>query len=340
MKLNCSFEKTAETGLTDFFSPALQRLEPLVSVTISTYNHHDWISQAISGVMAQKCSFPFEIIVSDDGSSDGTAEICKTYQQRYPDRIRLITSDKNRGSKANLYRLRKRVRGKLHAICEGDDFWVDPMKLKLQVMALIENPDCSIVFGRTENISLIDEKNIKTASHLPNEKTEYSILPPDVFLSRYKGHTSSILFRTITKLPDWYWNPSAFGDIWIHLLCMEKGNAIFFDRLFSIHRRTGKGIWTGLDRLTQCERTLENLKQMFKYSQKRNLPFKNIIEKRMLKAEIKLGKQFIVSHPLTKAAGYVFRTNRLRRIWKYPGLIPHLVKLNIRLILCALMPKK
>lgn len=214
------------------------------------------------------------------------------------------------------------------------------MKLKFQVMALTENPDCSIVFGRTKNVSLIDEENIKTASHLPNEKTGYSILPPDVFLRSYKGHTSSILFRTIKNLPDWYWNPSAFGDIWIHLLCMEKGNAILFDRLFSIHRRTGKGIWTGLDRLTQCKRTLENLKQMFKYSQKRELPYNNVIERRMLKAEIKLGKQAVVSFPFTSAAGYVLHVKRLGRIWKYPGLIPHLIKLNIRWLTTALMPNK
>ena len=118
---------------------------PLVSVKMITYNHAPFIVQAIEGVLQQKTNFPFELVIGEDCSTDGTREIVFAYQRRYPDIIRIITSDSNVGMKTNGLRTRKACRGKYVAVCEGDDWWQHPLKLQKQVDYLETHPDCGMV---------------------------------------------------------------------------------------------------------------------------------------------------------------------------------------------------
>ena len=120
--------------------------EPLVSVKMITYNHAPYIAQAIEGVLQQKTNFPFELVIGEDCSTDGTREIVFEYQEKYPDIIRVITSDKNVGMKKNGYRTTKACRGKYVAFCEGDDYWHHPDKLQKQVDYLESHPECGMVF--------------------------------------------------------------------------------------------------------------------------------------------------------------------------------------------------
>ena len=83
--------------------------EPLVSVKMITYNHASYIGQAIEGVVGQKTTFPFELVIGEDCSTDGTREIVFEYQKKFPDIIRVITSDKNVGGKKNSRRVTKLV---------------------------------------------------------------------------------------------------------------------------------------------------------------------------------------------------------------------------------------
>ena len=119
--------------------------EPLVSVKMITYNHAPFIAQAIEGVLQQKTNFPFELVIGEDCSTDGTREIVFKYQQKYPDIIRVITSEKNVGMKKNGYRTTKACRGKYIALCEGDDYWHSPRKLKVQADYMEAHPECGAV---------------------------------------------------------------------------------------------------------------------------------------------------------------------------------------------------
>jgi glycosyltransferase involved in cell wall biosynthesis len=120
--------------------------EPLVSVKMITYNHAPFIAQAIEGVLQQKTNFPFELVIGEDCSTDGTREIVFEYQKKHPDIIRVITSDSNVGTKKNSRRTSKACRGKYLAYCEGDDYWQSPDKLQKQVDYLESHPDCGLVF--------------------------------------------------------------------------------------------------------------------------------------------------------------------------------------------------
>ena len=121
--------------------------DPVVSVDMITYNHAPYIGRAIEAVLAQKTDFPFELVIGEDCSTDETRKIVFDYQSRYPQIIRVITSDHNIGSSLNGYRTQKACRGKYIAFCEGDDYWHRPDKLQQQVAYLEARPDYAMVYS-------------------------------------------------------------------------------------------------------------------------------------------------------------------------------------------------
>lgn len=121
---------------------------PLVSIRTSTYNHEPYIKQCIEGVLMQKTNFPFEYIIGEDYSTDETRKIVFEYARKYPDIIRVITADYNVGSKANGRRCIRACRGKYIAICEGDDYWTDPLKLQKQVDFLENHPEYGMCYTK------------------------------------------------------------------------------------------------------------------------------------------------------------------------------------------------
>jgi glycosyltransferase involved in cell wall biosynthesis len=121
--------------------------EPLVSVSMITYNHAPYVAQAIQGVLEQKTKFCVELVIGEDCSTDGTREIVFEYQKRYPDIVRVVTSDNNVGAQKNGYRTTKACRGKYIAFCEGDDYWHHPYKLQKQVDYFESHLECGLVYS-------------------------------------------------------------------------------------------------------------------------------------------------------------------------------------------------
>lgn len=134
---------------------------PLVSIMTITYNHAPYIGQAIEGVLQQETNFPFELIIGEDCSKDGTRESVLEYQRKYPEIIRVITSANNVGMKKNGYRTLKACRGKYVAFCEGDDFWHRPDKLQKQVDFMESHPECGLVHSSYDVYDVGSKKLIK-----------------------------------------------------------------------------------------------------------------------------------------------------------------------------------
>ena len=118
---------------------------PPVSVLMITYNHEAYIHQAIEGVLKQETNFDIELVIGEDCSTDGTREIILNYQKKHPDIIRIITSDQNVGGRQNGLRTLRACRGKYIAICEGDDYWLEPKKLQIQYNFLNNHPEYGLV---------------------------------------------------------------------------------------------------------------------------------------------------------------------------------------------------
>jgi len=124
-------------------------MEPNVSICCVTYNHEPYIRQCIEGFMMQKTNFPFEVLIHDDASIDGTQDIVREFEEKYPQLIKPIYQTENqysKGIKVSPTFQFPRAKGKYIALCEGDDYWTDPQKLQKQVDFLERNPSYSLCF--------------------------------------------------------------------------------------------------------------------------------------------------------------------------------------------------
>lgn len=121
-------------------------LHPVVSVCTITYNHEKYISEALNSFLMQETDFPFEIIIDDDCSPDNTIEIIMKYQKKFPNIIKANLRQKNIGAIQNFFSNIQRGNGKYIALCEGDDYWTDPLKLQKQVEFLDGNDEVIMTF--------------------------------------------------------------------------------------------------------------------------------------------------------------------------------------------------
>lgn len=222
--------------------------EPLVTIRTSTYNHGPYIRQCIEGVLMQKTNFPFEFIIGEDYSTDETRDIVFEYAKKYPDIIRVITADYNVGSKANGRRCIRACRGKYMALCEGDDYWIDPLKLQKQV-DLLEN-DISIGMVNTDVDVLYQEsnyylRNYNKSKRLSNNKYVSGNVPIEVLLnSQYLIKTPTVLIRK--KLFDNYLKSEEctyirehfpMGDTPIWVFFAKESKIFYLDEVTTVYRR-------------------------------------------------------------------------------------------------------
>lgn len=139
---------------------------PLVSIICHTYNHQDYIEDALNSFLMQETDFPFEIIVHDDASTDGTAAIITDYVSRYPNIIRPIFQNENQFSKGNKPPKFSfpAAQGKYLSFCEGDDYWLDKSKLDKQVNFLESHPEYSIC---GHDAIIVEGSTVTSSSKLP-----------------------------------------------------------------------------------------------------------------------------------------------------------------------------
>lgn len=129
-----------------------ERRKPVVMISCITYNHEAYLRDALEGFVMQETDFPFVAVVHDDASTDGTASVLREYAERYPDIILPIYEEENQYSKSDgslgrVVRTARAATGARYvAMCEGDDYWVDPLKLQKQVEALEQNPNATACY--------------------------------------------------------------------------------------------------------------------------------------------------------------------------------------------------
>lgn len=120
----------------------------LVSVSCTVFNHAPYLRQCLEGLVMQKTDFKYEVIVHDDASTDGSGDIVREYAQKYPDIIVPFIESENQYSQGKMLEVSRNVnrmmKGKYVAVCEGDDYWIDPNKLQMQVDYLEEHPECNL----------------------------------------------------------------------------------------------------------------------------------------------------------------------------------------------------
>ena len=161
--------------------------QPDVSVAMMTYFHEKYIAEAIDSVLSQITTYTYEIVISDDGSADGTREILKDYAERYPSIIKIHFNERNLGISKNNYETRRRCRGRYIATLSGDDYWLDAHKLQTQVEYLDAHPDCFATVTAVEG--RFDEDS--TPFHVyPDTKYRDRVITLDMYLYG-AGHMGS-----------------------------------------------------------------------------------------------------------------------------------------------------
>lgn len=213
-------------------------MNPKVSVIIITYKQAGYIRQSIESVLCQKTNFPFEVIIADDCSNDGTAEILIDYQKRYPDVIKCIINEANVGASKNTYNAQVIAKGQYVCGLEGDDYWIDSNKLQKQVDYLDAHPECEAVGGN--NVFVDSEGNNPTIALYgwQTNKTYY--------LKDYLRYGFIIHGNTLMRRNDWplesekykklKFSAPTMGDVISRVLIYDKGSIYVFDDLFLAHR--------------------------------------------------------------------------------------------------------
>ena len=123
----------------------MANFQDLISVIVCTYNQQDTIGRTLDSILMQKCHLPIEIVIGEDGSTDDTLSICKQYQKRHPDTIRILENEVNKGFVRNYFDCLRACKGKFIADCAGDDFWIDDQKLEQTSLLLEQDENVGIV---------------------------------------------------------------------------------------------------------------------------------------------------------------------------------------------------
>ena len=216
--------------------------DPLVDIWMVTYNHENYIAEAIESVLMQQTNFNYRLVIGEDYSTDKTREICIEYQKKNPDKIHLILNKKNLGATQNSYNTHYACNAKYQAMLEGDDYWTDPLKLQKQVDFLEANKEFSLCFHIAEYVNTIENKIFYFPEKL--QKTELTI--EDVLLFPTTGWflmTSTIVYRksAILNLPAWFLD-FRNGDCLTVMLASLHGKIYFLKEDMSIYRLNTGGI--------------------------------------------------------------------------------------------------
>lgn len=219
-----------------------------------TYNHEKFIEQAVESVMMQETNFPYELVISDDCSPDRTREIVIAFQQKYPDRIRLLLPEQNLGAKQNWTRNLLACDGEFIAMLEGDDYWTSPHKLQRQVDFLAASPDCSACFTLTQVRS---ESHAASESFIPAKSVPARKFSTEDFLERNSIATCSLVLRNVMSELDL--RPFAslkMGDWPMNILLSLRGPIGYLPELMAAYRQHAGGIWTQMQEVARLEAVL------------------------------------------------------------------------------------
>lgn len=236
---------------------------PIVSVCCYTYNHENYIREALDGFLMQKTNFPFEILIHDDASSDETAGIIRMYQEKYPDLIKAVYQTENQYSQGKRFLpfLFKMAQGKYIALCEGDDYWTDPLKLQKQVDFLESHPECSLCCHRVLRKSeFLHEKD-----YLHPKYDTDQIFTKDRMYGRYILQTCTLVFRNI-QVDEFskFYPEFKVGDYPLFYFYAQLGHIGYLHDVMAVYRIHKNGVSSGIEPIKRSEDfydTLHRLKE-------------------------------------------------------------------------------
>ncbi len=220
-----------------------------VEIRMSTYQHAKYVSKAIEGVLMQKTNYKYCLIISDDGSNDGTQDIILEYQKKYPDRITTVLCDTNTRCKFRQFLIPSICKARYVTYCEGDDYWTNPYKLQKQINFLDKHPEYIAVTGNVRNVNADGSKQHRDYE-LYAFRQSHIFTEANVLQREQVSHLSAICHRNI--MLDWddnlwskYYACKANGDLKISSVLAMNGDIYYSHEVFGDHVRSFEGAsWT------------------------------------------------------------------------------------------------
>jgi glycosyltransferase involved in cell wall biosynthesis len=216
--------------------------KPFLSIVMLTYGHEKFIRQAIDGVFLQKTNFNLELIIANDHSPDETDRVVKSMQNSTPSHITIqyTQHEKNLGMMTNFTWALHQAKGKYVAICEGDDYWTDSLKLQKQVDFLEENPEFSI---HCHNFKTQNENRIDDVSHFDSLTIKQEMTIEDLAKTNVIPTLSAVFRNQKIIFPDWSYN-APLGDIILFLQIAKNGKIKYLNEKMAVYRQN-VGVWSG-----------------------------------------------------------------------------------------------
>lgn len=238
---------------------------PLVSIACVTYNHAPFIRQCLEGFIMQQTDFDFEIVIHDDASTDGTRDVILEYCSKYPNLFRPILQEQNKYREGKGIFARyvfPQCRGKYIAMCEGDDYWTDPLKLQKQVDFLEKNPDYVLC---THYYSQFIQEESRFGLDLPyNLEGAVSFSLSDYVACRnWCTQPLTSVFRKDTVDVHSLYKYENFKDMTLFYLILKHGKGYLHQDLMGTYRLQSSGIWSSVPRYNQISADLKTIKGIY-----------------------------------------------------------------------------
>lgn len=223
-----------------------------VSVEMITFKHELYIQQAIEGVLMQETNFDFELVIADDCSPDSTPEIVEAIIKNHPkgDKIKYFRHKENIGMQPNGMFAYNQCHGKYVALCEGDDYWTDPLKLQKQVDFLENNSEYVLCF---HEVNILKANGEIVSDFITEVPEDYETLERLAQFGNYI-HTPSVVFRNIIKEFPFEFELSPIGDFFLYLMLAEHGKLKFLKEKMAVYR-FGVGVFSSTSNIQTSKST-------------------------------------------------------------------------------------
>lgn len=234
---------------------------PLLTIRTMTFNHEAFIEDCIEGILMQKTTFPVQVLIHDDASTDNTVHILRSYENKYPGILTVYYQKKNTYSLPDKHVLRKSfmdlIRGRYLAMCEGDDYWTVEDKLERQVQYMERNPDVFMVFHdfiRSDGQKTIDRNKFQPAPEMEG----YILAFKEIFTTQIQLLT--MVYRNIIQKPEGL--NVLNGDVLLLALLAEKGKIAYLDFKGAYYRMHAGGVHAGKSKYKRILNSIASRKKM------------------------------------------------------------------------------
>lgn len=243
-----------------------EKNKPTVSVFMITYNHEKYIAEALDSILMQEVDFHYEIVVGEDCSTDNTRNILLKYRDRFPNKFKLLLHDKNIGMMSNVIATMEACKGKYIAMIEGDDYWVDSLKLHKQVNFLENNSDYTMCFSSSFNY---DQTKKMVISEFPNLSHDKDYELSDMLKGNI-ANTCTVVYRNINIVLPSVFKTFSLADWPISLLYAEKGKVRYIGENMATYRVHSDGVWTQSQHVIKIKHSVNMLLRMNIYFKRKH----------------------------------------------------------------------